>query len=110
MEDFFSIALAVTWWVFAGYWLWSARNVKHVARGERWLPRFVKYWLPLLVAGALIFGPGEAKLELKARLARSKALAACVIDVEAADTLTEPQIVAKVKAHFTVPRPWPEPR
>lgn len=58
----------------------------------------------------LIFGPGEAKLELKARLARSKALAACVIDVEAADTLTEPQIVAKVKAHFTVPRQWPEPR
>jgi protein-S-isoprenylcysteine O-methyltransferase Ste14 len=59
MEDFFSMALAVTWCAFASYWLWSARNVKHVARGERWLPRFVKYWLPLLVAGALIFGPGE---------------------------------------------------
>jgi stalled ribosome rescue protein Dom34 len=50
----------------------------------------------------LIFGPGEAKLELKAHVARSKALATCVIDVETADTLTEPQIVAKVKAHFDV--------
>jgi hypothetical protein len=55
----------------------------------------------------LIVGPGEAKLELKARMAQSKALAACVIDLEAADTLTEPQIVAKVKAHFAAPRQWP---
>ena len=59
LGDGFSIALSLTWWVFAGYWLWSARNVKHVARGEPWFSRFGKYWLPLLVAGALIFGPGE---------------------------------------------------
>lgn len=59
MKPYFSLALAVTWWIFAGYWLWSARNVKHVARGEPWPSRFVKYWLPLLVAGALIFGPGD---------------------------------------------------
>ncbi len=59
LGDWFSIALSLTWWVFAGYWLWSARNVKHVARAEPWLSRFSKYWLPLLVAGALIFGPGE---------------------------------------------------
>lgn len=49
--------------------------------------------------GILIFGPGEAKLELEKRL-RTRTPAACPVDVEAADKLTEPQIVAKVKAHF----------
>jgi protein-S-isoprenylcysteine O-methyltransferase Ste14 len=58
-DDGYRIALALTWSVFAAYWLWSARNVKHVARAEPWVLRFGKYWLPLLVAGALIFGPGE---------------------------------------------------
>ena len=48
----------------------------------------------------LIFGPGEAKVELKARLSRSKALADRTIDIETTDKLTDPQIVAKVKEHF----------
>ena len=49
----------------------------------------------------LILGPGEAKRELQARLAGVSALATCQVAVEAADVLTEPQIVAKVTAHFT---------
>jgi len=48
----------------------------------------------------LIFGPGEAKLELKERLSHSKALADRVVDIETTDKLTDPQIVAKVKEHF----------
>jgi hypothetical protein len=52
----------------------------------------------------LIFGPGEAKLELKERLSRSKTLAEGMVDIETADTLTEPQIVARVKEHFRVDR------
>jgi len=48
----------------------------------------------------LIFGPGEAKLELKARLSKSKPLADLPIDIETTDKLTDPQIVAKVKEHF----------
>ena len=52
----------------------------------------------------LIFGPGEAKLELKERLNRSKALSECTVDIETADKLTEPQIVAKVKEHFGILR------
>ena len=52
----------------------------------------------------LICGPGEAKVELKARLDRSKAFLNCVVDVETSDKLTEPQIVAKVKQHFAVAR------
>ena len=54
--------------------------------------------------GLLIFGPGEAKLELKERLSRSKAPSRRPIDVESADKLTDPQIVAKVKEHFGIER------
>ena len=52
----------------------------------------------------LIFGPGEAKLELKTRLGLSRSPAKPSIDVEAADQLTEPQMVAKVKEHFGLER------
>jgi hypothetical protein len=48
----------------------------------------------------LIFGPGEAKLELKERLHRSGPLSQLIIDIETADKLTDPQIVAKVEDHF----------
>jgi hypothetical protein len=51
-----------------------------------------------------IFGPGEAKFGLKARLNRSTPQAARILHVETADKLTNPQIVAKVKAHFGIAR------
>ena len=54
--------------------------------------------------GLLIFGPGEAKLELTERLGRSKASAERTIDVETTDKLTDAQIVAKVKDHFGIDR------
>ena len=50
----------------------------------------------------LIFGPGEAKLQLKERLSRSKPLSESVVGVETSDKLTEPQIVAKVKKHYGI--------
>ena len=50
----------------------------------------------------LIVGPGEAKLELKARLSRLKMFAALPVAVETADKLTDAQIVAKVKEHFRI--------
>jgi hypothetical protein len=52
----------------------------------------------------LILGPGEAKLQLKARLSRSKGGAERTIVIEAADKLTDAQIVAKVMAHFHLDR------
>ena len=52
----------------------------------------------------LIFGPGEAKLELKHRLGRSKAHAGRRIDIETTDKLTDPQIVAKVREYFDIDR------
>jgi hypothetical protein len=47
----------------------------------------------------LIFGPGEAKKELRKRFA-SNMHDTQVISVEAADKMTEPQIVAHVRQHF----------
>jgi hypothetical protein len=47
----------------------------------------------------LIFGPGEAKGELKKHLERER-LGGRIVGVETADRMTEPQIAAKVRKHF----------
>jgi len=47
----------------------------------------------------LIFGPGEAKGELKKRFESDKN-SVCALAIETADKMTEPQIVAKVRHHF----------
>ena len=52
----------------------------------------------------LLFGPGEAKLQLKHRLGRSHVLSERIVSVEGADKLTDPQIVAKVKEHYGIAR------
>ena len=52
----------------------------------------------------LIFGPGEAKRELKHRLGRSNAASEGTVAIDTTDKLTEPQIVAKVKEYFGLGR------
>lgn len=52
----------------------------------------------------LIFGPGEAKLQLKERLSRSHTLSDRTVGIETMDKLTDPQIVAKVKEHYGIDR------
>ena len=47
----------------------------------------------------LIFGPGEAKAELKKRLEKSK-LGARIASVETIDKMTDRQIAAKVRQYF----------
>ena len=47
----------------------------------------------------LIFGPGEAKVELHKRLLRMK-LGGRVAGVETEDDMTDRQVIAKVRAHF----------
>jgi hypothetical protein len=51
-----------------------------------------------------IFGPGEAKLQLKERLSHSKVLPERPVGIETTDKLTDPQIVAKVKEHYGIDR------
>jgi hypothetical protein len=52
----------------------------------------------------LIFGPGEAKLELKERISDSNGLSELAVVVESSDKLTDPQIVAHVKQHYGIDR------
>ena len=47
----------------------------------------------------VIFGPGEAKGELRKRLLKA-GVRGCVEEAETADKMTERQIVAKVRQHF----------
>ena len=50
--------IKAAWLALGVYWLWSARHVKAPSRREAAVLRFAKYWLPLIVAGALL-GPGD---------------------------------------------------
>jgi hypothetical protein len=53
-------------------------------------------------AGSIfLFGPGEAKGELKKRLVRNK-LGARIVQVEPSDKMTDRQISAKVRQYFAV--------
>ncbi len=53
-----------------------------------------------------IFGPGEAKGELRKRL-ESKALGGRIVGIETADKMTDRQIVAKVRGRFPKSRREP---
>ncbi|OFW54918.1 MAG: hypothetical protein A2163_05240 [Actinobacteria bacterium RBG_13_35_12] len=44
-----------------------------------------------------IFGPGEAKIELKKKIEENNMFLDKISDMEVTDKLTEPQIVAKVE-------------
>lgn len=48
----------------------------------------------------LIFGPGEAKVELEKRL-ESEGLEGRIVGIEAVDKMTDRQIAAKVRQRFT---------
>ncbi len=50
----------------------------------------------------LIFGPGEARTELKKALEKQKVFQGKIIAVEPADKMTERQIVAKVRQGFSL--------
>ena len=48
----------------------------------------------------LILGPGEAKVELEQRL-ESEALGGRIVGIETVDKMTDRQIAARVRQHFT---------
>lgn len=71
---------------------------------NQFMERLNKYYdqVAVLLRGAtsiLILGPGEAKTELKARLAREKGRLRPLY-VETADKMTDRQIVARVRDYF----------
>jgi hypothetical protein len=71
----------------AGVWIDHRRSVIEALRG---------------CENLILFGPGEAKGELNKRLAQVK-LGPRVAAVETTDKMTDPQIAAKVRAHFADP-------
>ena len=79
---------------------------KYEARHDQQLDRYYDEVISQLgqPGALLIFGPGEAKRQLKERLGRSKVLPEPIVEVETADKLTDPQIVAKVKEHYGIDR------
>jgi len=75
----------------------DSRQREYTGHLPRYYDEIVAY---LRDAGAvLIFGPGEAKGELKKRFENGKA-GARLITTETTDKMTEPQIVAHVRHHF----------
>jgi hypothetical protein len=52
----------------------------------------------------LVFGPGEAKVELKKRMGKEKC-GSRILTLETGDKMTEPQIAAHVREHFQAPVP-----
>ena len=47
----------------------------------------------------LIFGPGEAKIELEERLGH-ETIRGSIVGVETADKMTDRQVAARVREHF----------
>jgi hypothetical protein len=83
----------------------AAKEVKEDdIRDRRFTGHLNRYYAKVIAAireaeAILVFGPGEAKGELKKRLDRAK-LGGHVIAIETADKLTDRQIAAKVRQYF----------
>lgn len=85
---------------------YEAQRVPADDRRQRSLTRRLNHYYDVVIAsiGAaesiLIFGPGEAKGELKKRLAKNK-LAGRIARVETIDKMTPRQIAVKVRQYFS---------
>jgi stalled ribosome rescue protein Dom34 len=54
--------------------------------------------------GLLVLGPGEAKREFVKRFGQVRPEVRCTVDIETTGALTDPQIVEKVREHFSIAR------
>lgn len=85
---------------------YASRQVPAEDRSQRIFTGLLNSYYDEVIAGIrdaesiLIFGPGEAKDELKARLEKNN-LGERVVGIEAADKMTDRQIAAKVRHHFS---------
>ena len=79
-------------------------NMAEDMRDRRFTNYLNKYYNEVIASireadSILIFGPGEAKVELKKRL-ESEELGGHIVGIETVDKMTDRQIVAKVRQHF----------
>lgn len=94
----------------SGGWKASGTNVaqsvsKEQTANARRMQQYRSFYKEVIAkagkhANAYIFGPGEAKLELKKEIEKIKSHPVKIIAVEASDRLTENQMIAKVKSFF----------
>jgi hypothetical protein len=74
-------------------------------RRQRDFTKHLNIYYAAVIAGIreaesiLIFGPGEAKGELKEQLEKNH-LGGQIVDIETVDKMTNPQIAAKVRQYF----------
>jgi stalled ribosome rescue protein Dom34 len=78
-------------------------------RDERYMHHLDAYYSEVIRAirdadSILIFGPGEAKGELKKAIEDSKDMGRRIVGVESADKMTQRQIAAKVRDYFVKKR------
>jgi len=89
---------------------YEARQVPADDRRQRALTGELNVYYDAVIAvlrnygKVLLFGPGEAKGELQARLLKMN-LGGRVAAVQTADRMTDRQVVAKVRAYFEVSAP-----
>jgi len=75
----------------------DTRERKHVAELNHFYDEVISH---LQTADSLLIcGPGEARMELKKRL-EAKSKSGTEITLKAADSMSEPQIVAMIREHF----------
>lgn len=58
MSDYIKTGLKIIYWVIFFYWTFTSFVAKPVHRQESFIKRFILYWLPIMVALALL-GPGN---------------------------------------------------
>lgn len=57
IDRWLKLGISASWWFLLLWWAWSARGNKPPAAGEPWTTRLTMYWVPLVLAFALV-GPG----------------------------------------------------
>jgi hypothetical protein len=79
-----------------------AVNGKIEARQKQQLKNFYQRIIEFLKDAdkIMIMGPGEAKLELKKEISKSKVLALKIVGVQTCDKMTNNQIAAEVQSYF----------
>jgi len=89
--------------VYGGLAPHATAEDKRRQRAKRLYDRLIKAMSP--ARHVYIFGPGLARKELHKRIEQHKDAAGKVTGVDAAEKMTEAQMVAHVKAVFELPRP-----
>ena len=82
----------------------AQKDTEEDSRDRRFTNHLNKYYDEVMnvisdADSVLVFGPGEAKVELK-NLFESNKSVKCEVDIDTTDKMTEHQIAAKVREHF----------